>query len=175
MYRAPSGRRQKKVAERINLIPILDAVFIFIFFLLMSANFIKVFEINSDVPIVSDQPPPKDEKIPLALTIIVKESSIEVATGVPSQVVKKINKEGEEYNLEELHSFLIDLKKKHMSEETVVLEPEFDLEYNQIIKIMDSIRILRPTDEALFKDDKNGISTKLETLFNNIIFGNIMS
>ena len=141
----------------------------------MSANFIKVFEIQSDVPIVSDQPPPKDEKIPLALTIIVKESAIEVATGVPSQVVKKINKEGEEYNLEELHSFLIDLKKKHMSEETVVLEPEFDLEYNQIIKIMDSIRILRPTDEALFKDDKNGISTKLETLFNNIIFGNIMS
>jgi biopolymer transport protein ExbD len=175
MFRAPSGRRVKKENSKINLIPILDAVFIFIFFLLMSANFIKIFEIQSDVPIVSDQPPPKEDKKPLALTIVVKQSHIEITTGVPARVVKKIDKNGEEYNLEEMHAFLIDLKKKNMSEETAILEPQFDLEYQQIIKIMDSIKILRPTDEAIYKEDKNGISTKLETLFNNIVFGNIMS
>ena len=35
-----------------NLIPIMDAVFIFIFFLLMSAQFIDIYEINSDAPAV---------------------------------------------------------------------------------------------------------------------------
>ena len=59
MYRVPSRRKTKKQMAKPNLIPILDAVFIFIFFLLMSANFIKIFEISSDVPIVSTVEPPK--------------------------------------------------------------------------------------------------------------------
>ena len=44
MLRAPSRRQRKEPEKRLNLIPILDSVFIFIFFLLMSANFIKIFE-----------------------------------------------------------------------------------------------------------------------------------
>ena len=43
-------KKDKKVKP--NLIPILDAVFIFIFFLLISAQFIDVYEINSDAPAV---------------------------------------------------------------------------------------------------------------------------
>ena len=57
MLRAPSRRKRKEPVKRLNLIPILDAVFIFIFFLLMSANFIKIYEVQSDVPIVSTTPP----------------------------------------------------------------------------------------------------------------------
>ena len=48
MIRAPSGRKNKKKVKPLNLIPILDSVFIFIFFLLMSANFVEFFEIQSN-------------------------------------------------------------------------------------------------------------------------------
>ena len=63
-YRTPTSRRTKKKKQGLNLIPILDAIFILIFFLLMSAQFVKIYEIGSDVPIVSDQEPPKDKKKP---------------------------------------------------------------------------------------------------------------
>ena len=53
-YKLPSRRRRAKKGDGINLTPILDAVFIFIFFLILSAQFIKTFEINSDIPLVSD-------------------------------------------------------------------------------------------------------------------------
>jgi biopolymer transport protein ExbD len=176
MLRTPSGKRAKKKPSRINLIPILDAVFIFIFFLLMSANFIKVFEINSDVPIVSDSPPPKDKKPPLALTLTIKKDLLEVATGVPSSVQKRIsNLENGNYNLVELRTFLINLKKRHLDEETIVLQPIHDLDYQQIVEIMDAVRKLENTDEAIFKTDKDGIEVKVEDLFSNNIFGNIMS
>ena len=62
-------KRKKKKVERLNLIPILDAVFIFIFFLLMSAQFLEIYQVGSDLPIATDAPPPKD-KDPLNLTCL---------------------------------------------------------------------------------------------------------
>ncbi|MBC98168.1 MAG: hypothetical protein CME63_10485 [Halobacteriovoraceae bacterium] len=91
MLRAPSRRKRKEPVKRLNLIPILDAVFIFIFFLLMSANFIKIYEVQSDVPIVSSAPP-KSNKKPLALTLKVTGAGLKLYTGVPSKLVKRINK-----------------------------------------------------------------------------------
>jgi biopolymer transport protein ExbD len=54
--------KQKKEKEfnRLNLIPILDSVFIFIFFLLMSAQFLKYSQINAEVPLVKDGVAPKE-------------------------------------------------------------------------------------------------------------------
>ncbi len=58
MIRVPTRKRKKKGYAPLNLVPIMDAVFIFIFFLIMSSSFVKMFEIQSDVPIISDAPPP---------------------------------------------------------------------------------------------------------------------
>ena len=72
MLRKPSRKNYKYEFKRPNLIPILDAVFIFIFFLLLSANFLQVYEINSNVPTVSSSPPPKNQK-PINLGIKIYE------------------------------------------------------------------------------------------------------
>lgn len=176
MYRTPSSRKRKKNNERINLIPILDSVFIFIFFLLMSANFLKVFEIQSDVPTVSDAPPPKTNEKPLALTIQINKDNLTISTGIPARVVKVLkNPTPEVYDLNGLHDYLVNLKKDHLKENTAILEPKFDVEYDKLINIMDSIRLFRDTDEAMFMQDKDGVSKKIEMLFGNIVFGNIMS
>jgi biopolymer transport protein ExbD len=176
MLQRPSGRKRKRKDEKINLIPILDAVFIFIFFLLMSANFLKVYEIQSDVPIISDAKPPKNPKKELALTITIKKKSIVVSTGTPSMIRKVFKQVAGDYPLNKLHEYLIQLKKKHMDEKTAILEPKYNhLEYAKLIEIMDSIRLFKDTDEAFFKKDKDGISQKVEALFSNIVFANIMS
>ncbi|MEX0797957.1 MAG: biopolymer transporter ExbD [Bacteriovoracaceae bacterium] len=175
-YKLPTRRHSKKQQEGLNLIPILDAVFIFIFFLLMSAQFIKIYEINSDVPIVSDAPPPKDQKDPLALTLSINNSGFVLSTGLPAKVVKKIPKTGEgAYDTTALHDYLVELKKRHKKEKTIVFQPKVDLAYEIIVNIMDSVRLLKKTDEAIFIKDKDGVDVKVNELFNKIVFGNLMS
>ena len=175
MLRAPSRRKRKEPVKRLNLIPILDAVFIFIFFLLMSANFIKIYEVQSDVPIVSTKSPPS-KKEPLALTVKVTSSGLNLYTGVPSKFIKKIKKTPEgEYNLEALHDFMVNLKKSHANERSLVLEPIIDINYETIVKIMDSVRMYRNTDEKAWYKDKTGVDVQAKTLFDQIVFGNIRS
>ena len=177
MLRTPSGRRkQRNQGEKINLIPILDSIFIFIFFLLMSASFLNVFEISSSAPIVSSSPPPQSKKIPLALTIIIEKNEISVATGVPSRIRQVFSKDSQgNYRLPSLKRYLIDLKIKNTDENTAILEPRVDIDYETLVKIMDTVRILDATGEDIYYKDQNGIDRKAETLFKNIVFSNILS
>lgn len=176
MLKVPTSRKRKKPETKINLVPIMDAVFIFIFFLLMSASFLKIYEIGSDIPIISDSEPPKQEKDPLALTLSVETNQIRVARGVPSRTIRTFPRENTgEFNYEALHAFLIDLKKSHPDEESVIFEPVGDLTYEEIVKIMDAVRMLKNTDEAIFRKNKEGIDERIKTLFSKIIFSNLMS
>lgn len=182
MYRVPSRRKKAKSFERLNLTPIMDAVFIFIFFLLMSANFIKIFEISSDVPIVSDSEPPKSKinEKPLALTLQIKRNYINIYTGLPSKFTKRIGNINQDRksvpDLNSLHNYLIQLKKKYKSEKTIIFEPDNRVEYDTIVRVMDHVQIIKNTDEAIYvKDKKTGIDIRLKVLFNNIVFGNIQS
>lgn len=175
-YKLPTRRHSKKEPERLNLIPILDAVFIFIFFLLMSAQFVKIFEINSDVPIVSEAEPPKDQKDPLALTLSINNSGFALSAGLPAKTIKKIPKTADGlYDLNALHEFLVDLKQKNKKEKSIVFMPKVDLPYEIIVDIMDAVRMLKKTDEAIFIKDKDGVDVKVNELFNKIVFGNLMS
>ena len=175
MLRAPSNRRKSRGSQRLNLIPILDAVFIFIFFLLFSASFIKVYEVGSNVPIVSTAKPPTSPKKPLALTLKITGSELTLYTGIPSTVIKSFGKIDEtEYDLESLHNFLVELKSKYKEEKSIIIEPLYDITYEQIVKIMDAVRMFRKTDPTI-TIQKNGIDIFLEELFSDIIFGNIQS
>jgi biopolymer transport protein ExbD len=177
MLRVPTSRKRKKPEEKLNLVPIMDSIFIFIFFLLMSASFLKIYEIGSPIPIVSYREPPKEEKVPLALTIQMDTNEIRVATGVPSHVIKTFPRvpPANEFDYEAFHSFLIDLKRQHVDEESAIFEPVGDLTYEEIVKAMDAVRMLKRTDEAIFKKNKEGIEEKLKLLFDKIIFSNLMS
>lgn len=174
MYRAPSRRAKRGEVKKPNLIPILDAVFIFIFFLLMSANFIKIYEIPSVVPILNPGTPPKNQKPPLALTLRIGQDNIVVMTGVPSRTRQTFGKTADGvYDLESLRAFLINLKSSNLDERTVILEPLVNLTYEEIVQIMDTARLIRKTDPSLFKKDEAGLDVRVEELFDNIVFGNI--
>lgn len=176
MLKVPTSRKRRKPEEKLNLVPIMDAIFIFIFFLLMSSTFLRIYEIGSDVPIVSDAEPPKDQKDPLALTLTAETNEITLARGLPSRSFKKFKRQPNgEFNYEEIHSVLIDLKKDHLDENTIIFEPVGDLTYDEIVKIMDAVRVLNKTDEAIFKKNKDGIDEKIKDLFSKIIFSNLMS
>jgi len=177
MYSAPSRRRtQNSKGDKLNLVPILDSVFILIFFLLLSAQFIKIYEINSNVPIVSSQPPPPLKKPPLSLTLEITEKKMILLSGQPLSAMKEfaVDEEGN-FPVDELHELLIDVKKKNKEEKTIIIEPSNEVTYEHIVKIMDAVRTFKKTDESVYGKDKDGVDIVLENLFEDIIFGNITS
>ena len=176
MLKVPSARKRKKPEDKLNLVPIMDSIFIFIFFLLMSATFLKINEVGSDVPIISEVEPPKDEKDPLALTLKVDTNEMTLSRGIPSRPVQTFKRQQDGlFNLDELHVALIDLKKQNIQENTILFEPVGDLTYEEIVKIMDSIRKLNKTDDAIYRPNKEGVDEKLKELFSKIVFSNLMS
>ncbi len=176
MLNPPSKRRTRPRDKKMNLVPILDAVFILVFFLLMSASFLKIYEIPSDIPLLSNSAPPKKKKVPLALTLKITESQITLYRGIPSRAFKSFGKVANgDYDLEALHNFLITLKKQHLDENTIIFEPLINVNYETIVKVMDAVRDMRKTDPSIYLRDKDGNDQKLETIFGKIIFGNVQS
>ena len=176
MLRVPTSRKRKKPDEKLNLVPIMDSIFIFIFFLLMSASFLKIYEIGSPIPIISDQEQPKDDKVPLALTMRLEQNQILLLTGVPSKEIKSFQRQADgSFNYDEIHKVLIDIKKQNLNEDSIIFEPIGDLTYEEIVKVMDAVRMLNKLDEAIFKPNREGIDEKIKNLFDKIIFSNLMS
>lgn len=175
MIKAPSSRKRKKPVKNLNLIPILDSVFIFIFFLLMSANFIEFHEIQSNVPIVSSNSKPPKKK-PLALMVQILPGSLKVYRGVEARLIKTIGKLPDgKYDLESLHDYLVKLKVRFKKEKSIMLEPLTDVNYQVLVQIMDAVRQFRTTDPAVFIKDKNNMDKKIQQLFPDIVFTNIQS
>lgn len=168
--------KKKKEACKPNVIPILDAVFIFIFFLLMSAQFLEIYEIGSDAPAVKtvSEDRPKDKKPPLNLTLEVAKSSIVIKTGLDGNIYKTIGLKEGEYDLDQLARELVTLKKGHVSETSVIIKPDSKVEYKKIVYIMDTCRELpKETPSIVAKNDK-GVTVETRTLFEQIIFETII-
>lgn len=179
MYRKPSRKYKNKKVEKPNLIPILDSVFIFIFFLLMSANFVKIYEIQSDVPIISTKTPPKKQQKMLNLTLKIFPNSLTLHRGNNEVLMKRFGKnEKGEYDTYSLREYLIgikkDLVKKNSTEDSIVFMPKADISYEDLIKVMDAVRNLSDI-EGIWRKKSNGEDEKVTKLFDNIIFGDTQS
>lgn len=161
------GMRRKKLTQdaKLNLIPILDAIFIFIFFLLMSAQFIDIYEIGSDAPITtsSENHP---EKNPLNLTIELSKNKIVIKKGIDGIIHKTIKIK----NLTEYNQSLQELKKQYPKENSAILKPARNFKYENIVKVIDQTREV--TQKNVFVtavDDKNR-KYPSKVLFDKIIF-----
>jgi biopolymer transport protein ExbD len=141
-----------KKPEKINLVPILDAVFIFIFFLLMSAQFVDVYEIGSKLPMTkeADQDIKKD---PLNLTVEIKKDEIVVKTGLRTIASKSFSWEDEA----QIKSYLHDLKLKNKEENTMIVRADKKLSFQELVRAIDLTQ--KPSEDT-------------QKLFEQIVFDN---
>lgn len=167
-------RMKKKKTEKLNLIPILDSVFIFIFFLLMSAQFLQIHEIGTDAPAVKTTEQIQDKKPPLNLTVKVKGSSLIILTGLEGKVYKRIKNLAGEYDLESFSQALLDLKSKHQAEETIIFQPEKNVAYKKIIPLLDRARELPPKTADILVKGEDGKKRKTRKLFHQIVFETVI-
>ena len=159
-------KRRIKKMPKLNLIPILDAIFIFIFFLLMSAQFIDIYEIGTDAPITTSIEQPKPDKEPLNLTLEIRKDKIIVKTGLDGNVYKRIS----ESELNKLNDILIELKNANPKENSAILKPASNYEYQKIVKIIDVTReVIKPNVFVTSVDD-NDRKYASRVLFDKIIF-----
>tara|TARA_Y100000385_G_C12735057_1_gene484389 strand:- start:137 stop:637 length:501 start_codon:yes stop_codon:yes gene_type:complete len=161
------GIRRKKLTQdaKLNLIPILDAIFIFIFFLLMSAQFIDIYEIGSDAPITtsSENHP---EKNPLNLTIELSKNKIVIKKGIDGIIHKTIKIK----NLTEYNKSLQELKKQYPKENSAILKPARNFKYENIVKVIDQTREVTQENVFVTAVDNKNRKYPSKVLFDKIIF-----
>ena len=153
-------KRKSKKIERLNLIPILDAIFIFIFFLLMSAQFIDVYEIGSDAPAVK-MVKQEDPKKPLNLRVKIYKQKLVITTGAENSIYKVLKNKTGEYPTSELNKILAGIKQKHKKESSIILAPQKNIPYQKIVQIIDKVRY--------FSKPKGGDQNP-EKMFDQIMF-----
>lgn len=149
------GHKIKK-PEKINLVPILDAVFIFIFFLLMSAQFVDVYEIGSSVPMTKESKEEKQEKDPLNLTLEVTKDQIIVKTGLRSTRSRTFASEQKK----EMKEYLVELKRQHPKENTMILKADPKISFQYLVTVIDSTQSSKDSKDKLFEQivfDNNGV------------------
>lgn len=141
-----------KRPEKLNLVPILDSVFIFIFFLLMSAQFVDVYEIGSSIP-MTQEIPEKLEKDPFNLTVEVTKEKIIVSTGTRNPVSRTFASTEKE----QLREHITQLKQSHPKENTMIVKSDPKVSFQTLITVIDYTR---------------APAGKKETLFEQIVFDN---
>lgn len=128
------GFQQKKFkkSEKLNLVPIMDAIFIFIFFLLSSAQLVDVYEINISTPIKKEVSITNGKRN-FNLVVIPNEESLDIEFGLTDVRKKSFNY----LQRKEIISFLMDLKKDNTEENTIRIRTKPDVKFNKAIEAID--------------------------------------
>lgn len=176
MLKRPSARRRSHGTSEIELplVPIMDAFVTLIAFLLLATSLLAVTLIDTPVPVVSNVPDDSKEK-PLMLTLQIAQEGLNLTSAfnkIPAQSFPKIDKG---YDLDKLHEALVALKQAFPKDKAIVFMPTGDIQYDDIVQIMDAVRLLNKTDPPFFFTGEDGVDRPEEYLFPNVMFGNVLS
>ncbi|MGZ3694329.1 MAG: biopolymer transporter ExbD [Bdellovibrionota bacterium] len=177
MLKRPSSRRRSRGTSEIDLplVPIMDAFVTLIAFLLLATSLLAVTLIDTPVPVVSTMPEEKNKEKPLALTLTIEQDKLELSSGsrqIKTQVFPKIDKD---YALDKLHEALVPIKQQFLKEQNIVFMPVGDVKYDDLVHLMDTVRLLLKTDPPIYTKDAAGVDKPETYLFANVIFGNVIS
>lgn len=155
------SRRRIKESPELNITTFLNLMVVLIPFLLISAVFSRVTILELNVP-TADTQAGAASKREFSVEVIVRESKLEFSDG--SRVVNTIPKKDGEYDLMELSQILNRVKAQYPQKEeaTVLMEP--DIEYDNMIRVMDTVRGAR-----LWEQESGNIMSK--PLFPDISIG----
>jgi biopolymer transport protein ExbD len=127
-------RRVRKPAELL-LVPMIDIFTVLVTFLLMTAVFSRIAVIELDLPSAAG---PQVTEPSFRLEVIVRRDGLELTNG--TALIAALPRENGEYDLAKLSELALSLKRDHpdVDDASVLLEP--DIEYDDLIQVMDAIR-----------------------------------
>ena len=134
-----------------NLVPIMNMFLVIIPFLLMSASFYTIKAVNTSIPVLSnsiDKPVAETQQISLTVVAEIKKESIKVSVLSDKLTAKELEEfktvytvEGNSgYPMDKFSMHLQNIKIKYPKSETLILIPDSSIDYETIIRAMDTAR-----------------------------------
>ena len=146
MNKLRARRQRHKEAQELNITAFMNLMVVLTPFLLITAVFSRlgILELNlptSQSQAVNDEPPS------FQLEITVRDDGIEVGDR-NAGTLNRIAKEGDDYRLDELSTYLARIKRQFpdKTDATLLLEP--DISYQTLVSVMDRVRLAENRDSA---------------------------
>jgi biopolymer transport protein ExbD len=151
MARLGRIRRSQDEEADVNLIPIMNMFMVLIPFLLMSASFFQIKAINTSLPVHADTPSPtkpKNDKVKITVVLEIKEDQlrISVLSDTPNDLAESERQTviprqpGSDISASVLAAHLKKLKAGFPDSDTMILIPDDNVSYREIIRTMDCAR-----------------------------------
>jgi biopolymer transport protein ExbD len=138
--------RRKKETPELDVTTFLNLMVVLIPFLLITAVFsrITIQELNLPEATAGGEKP---DKPLVTIEVIVRENAIEIGDG--RNVVARFPKTGDRHDYEALSEAMIRLKARYAAKEDAVILIEPDVSYEEVIRVMDTIKVamVRESDD----------------------------
>lgn len=130
-------KRHHEQAE-LNITTFLNLMVVLIPFLLVTAVFSRITIMELDLPVAAGGSAP--DKPAVTIEVMVRKNKLEVGDG--RRVVTTIPKIGDKHDLRKLSETLLGIKKSHGDKEDATILVEQDIEYDDVIHVMDAVRLI---------------------------------
>lgn len=171
---------EDEASFEIDLAPFLSIVVALIPILLLTAVFMKVGLVDTQLPQIINEAVAQERKEENAPTLVKvealeKQGLVVEVTHNGRASKREIPISNNDFNYDEFHRELVKVKEEHPMIFRLELRPSSDLSYEKIIKLMDYARKTRTGDPKLFVTDPK-TNQKLESniMFADIFFGNVL-
>ncbi|MDX2413271.1 MAG: biopolymer transporter ExbD [Woeseiaceae bacterium] len=145
MARRHHYKRRTKPAHELDVTTFLNLMVVLIPFLLITVVFSRVTIVELNLPSSAGGPPSNDAAF--TPEVIVREAGIEISNG--KQVIATIPNEDEEFDLDTLSDYMVELKQTYPAQDAAAVLMEAQIPYDYLIRVMDIVRSVRvPIEKA---------------------------
>lgn len=144
MKRLREHRKRHRDTSELNITAFMNLMVVLVPFLLITAVFSRLAVLELNLPKAQSEAPQQSEP-EFALEVTVRDSGFEVGDR-NAGVLNRIEKTDEGYDFDELASYLKRVKQQFPDkvDATLLLEP--DISYQDIVKVMDTLRVAEIVD-----------------------------
>ena len=132
-------RRTKGAAHEIDVTTFLNLMVVLVPFLLITAVFSRLTIVELNLPSAAGGPATANESF--TPEIIVREAGIEITNG--KVVIATVPNVDEEYDLETLSDYMVELKSTYQQQEAASVLMEAKIPYDYLIRVMDTVRAVQ--------------------------------
>jgi biopolymer transport protein ExbD len=159
-------RRTKKPEYEPDVTTFLNLMVILIPFLLITAVFSRITIVELNLPSAAGGAALTQDDF--RVEVIVREAGFEISNG--TSIIASIPKDEDEYDLDTLSNFIIDLKRQYPQQEAASVLMEAFIPYDYLIRVMDVVRSVEVKVER--EDSEDGVEEfELYALFTEISVG----
>jgi len=174
----PLRTRSGDATFDLNLAPILDIIVSIVPLLLLSVAFVQVKMIDTSVPqVVAEAAQRANEKTETTVALKVSKSkgfTFEVTKDGHGQAPVVVANKGTTWDLDALHAAAFIIKQKSPEVFRLDLNPESDVNLNELVVVMDKLRRTPDAKKVSFVDPQSRQTMETELMFPDVLFANVI-